>query len=287
MVGVLELRNATDLNAGYLTDQVRSEVKEHLPRAHVITRENLLVLLKNTDIAACEGECEVETGRRIGADLVISGELLRFGTQYKLNMKMHDTRSGELVSGAVAAGPGADELDRDLSRAVARLLEPLQRADRAEEGAVSIAFGLHATFGAGVSSREYVVFSSGLVSNNIDTAVGVGGGAEGGLHFGRHWTVAGFFEFDDFPSIDAQLVTFGGLVRYQVNTDVFLDAGVGWGLIQVGSSGFAARADVDYRLYGPWMLHFQFVGSKQMTGNGIFAGSDSGWLAGAGLALRL
>ncbi|NTV01002.1 MAG: hypothetical protein HGA55_07780, partial [Methanoregulaceae archaeon] len=32
----------------------------------------------------CTGECEVETGRLIGADLVVSGAALRFGNRIKL-----------------------------------------------------------------------------------------------------------------------------------------------------------------------------------------------------------
>src|SRR5260221_10857111 len=120
VVGVPDFRDKVPegkrLDAAYLSDQVRSAVKETLPQAKVITRENMLVLLQASGkkLEECEGECEVDTGRRIGADLVISGELLRFGTQYKLNMKLHDTRSGELISGSVASGATADELDRAL-----------------------------------------------------------------------------------------------------------------------------------------------------------------------------
>src|SRR3954467_1998282 len=131
VVGVLEFRDKVPaeqrIDAAYLSDQVRTAVKEMLPQTKVITRENMLVLLQSSGkkLEECEGECEVETGRRIGADLVVSGELLRFGTQYKLNMKLHDTRSGELIAGSVAAGATADELDRDLQPAVRKLLAPL------------------------------------------------------------------------------------------------------------------------------------------------------------------
>ena len=131
-VAVLEFRDKVPaserIDAAYLSDQVRAAVKELQPQAKVITRENMLVLLQASgkELSACEGECEVDTGRRIGADLVVSGELLRFGTQYKFNMKLHDTRSGELLAGAVAAGVTADDLDRDLRPAVGRLFAPLR-----------------------------------------------------------------------------------------------------------------------------------------------------------------
>src|SRR2546428_642218 len=142
VVAVLEFRDKVPaeqrIDAAYLSDQVRSAVKESLPQAKLITRENMLVLLQASgkDLANCEGECEVDTGRRIGADLVVSGELLRFGTQYKLNMKLHDTGQGELLSGSVAGGATADELERDLRPAVRRLLAPLLQdrlSDQREE----------------------------------------------------------------------------------------------------------------------------------------------------------
>src|SRR5438874_11933315 len=132
VVGVLEFRDKVPaeqrIDAAYLSDQVRAAVKEILPQTKVITRENMLVLLQSSGkkIEECEGECEVDTGRRIGADLVVSGELLRFGTQYKLNMKLHDTRSGELISGSVASGTTADELDRALRPAVEKLVASLR-----------------------------------------------------------------------------------------------------------------------------------------------------------------
>jgi hypothetical protein len=132
VLGVLEFRDKVPegqkIDAAYLSDQVRSSAKDALPSIKVITRENMLVLLQASgkDLASCEGECEVDTGRRIGADLVVSGELLRFGTQYKLNMKLHDTRSGELISGSVASGVTADELDHALRPAVEKLLAPLR-----------------------------------------------------------------------------------------------------------------------------------------------------------------
>src|SRR5690349_8177744 len=91
---VLDFRNKLDdVDGRYFADVVRAAAVRADPSLQVITRENLLVLLQSTgkDLADCEGECEVETGRRIGADLVISGDLLKVGTQYKLNLRLHET----------------------------------------------------------------------------------------------------------------------------------------------------------------------------------------------------
>src|SRR5947207_5985556 len=89
----------------------------------------MLVLMQaqGKQIADCEGECEVETGRRIGADLVVSGEILRVGESLKASLRLHETRSGTLVAAATAAGSTAEELDSRLGSAVRQLVAPLQR----------------------------------------------------------------------------------------------------------------------------------------------------------------
>jgi hypothetical protein len=90
----------------------------------IITRENLLVLLQASgkDLGSCEGECEVDTGRRIGADVVVSGDILKLGTQLKLSLRLHDTKTGRLISAAQATGTNVEELDKSLTKASADLL---------------------------------------------------------------------------------------------------------------------------------------------------------------------
>lgn len=139
LLAVLEFRNklvAKDREAfdtGYFADVVRARALKELPEVRVITRENLMVLLaaSGKKLADCEGECEVDTGRRIGADLVISGELLRVGSSFKLNLRMHETASGQLLSGELASGKTVDELDANTVAAVKSLLEPLRSLVRA------------------------------------------------------------------------------------------------------------------------------------------------------------
>ena len=115
-------------DAQYFADVARGVALKDLPNLKVMTRENLLVLLQATgkDLAACEGECEVDTGRRIGADLIISGDLLKVGTSYKLNLRLHETHGGAMLSGEIASGHSIDELDANTKAAVSRLLAPLQ-----------------------------------------------------------------------------------------------------------------------------------------------------------------
>lgn len=126
---VLELQNklpAADrgsVDAAYFANQVRSAVLRAIPGVRMITRENLLVLLESTgkNVADCEGECEVETGRRLGADSVVSGEILRVGANFKLDLRLHETHEGRLLGGRAAQGRTIEELDANVEAAVADL----------------------------------------------------------------------------------------------------------------------------------------------------------------------
>jgi hypothetical protein len=132
-LAVLDFRNfAADLkpeNVRYFADRVREATLQAAPQMEVMTRENLLVLLQASgkDLAQCEGECEVDTGRRIGADAIISGEIQKLGSSYKITMRLHETHAGRLLGASVASGTTLDELDASAAQATARLLEPLSR----------------------------------------------------------------------------------------------------------------------------------------------------------------
>ncbi len=127
-LAVLELRNfARDLtheNAQYFTDVIRQNALRLQGQLQVMTRENLLVLLESTGrkLDECEGECEVETGRRIGADQIISGEIQRLGTLYKISLRLHDTHDGRLLSSSIASGKSIEELDQSAQKAAEELL---------------------------------------------------------------------------------------------------------------------------------------------------------------------
>ncbi len=131
-LAVLDFKNfAKDLkpeDVRYFTDIVRGQSLKTAPQLEVMTRENLLVLLQASgkDATQCEGECEVDTGRRIGADAIITGEILKVGSHYKLSLKLHDTREGRLLSTALASGRSIDELDESAQAAATELLGPVR-----------------------------------------------------------------------------------------------------------------------------------------------------------------
>jgi hypothetical protein len=129
----LELRNKLEgadrnlVDAAFLTDVVRQQALEAVPSLKLMTRENVLTLLEASGkkLEECEGECEVETGRRLGADLVVTGEVLRFGRGYRVNLRLHDTHTAQLLAAAVASGDTPEALEKDMARAVAKLMTPL------------------------------------------------------------------------------------------------------------------------------------------------------------------
>lgn len=132
-LAVLDFKSYTDAlkpeDVRYFTDVVRGSALRSAPGLSVMTRENLLVLLQATgkDASQCEGECEVDTGRRIGADAVVSGEILKVGSKFKMSLKLHETAGGQLLSTAVASGKSIDELDESAQAAAADLLTPTGR----------------------------------------------------------------------------------------------------------------------------------------------------------------
>jgi TolB-like protein len=130
-VAILELQNPAGLSeqeAAYLTDAVRLQAQKSLPAEQflLMTRENILEYMPpGTTLAQCEGNCEVETGRRVGADFVITGDIRKFGTQLKVGLRVHDTGTGEMKAAEEGSGRTVDELESPVKEAAARLLLPL------------------------------------------------------------------------------------------------------------------------------------------------------------------
>lgn len=129
-LAVLDFKNsAKDLQAEevrYFTDVVRGASLKVAPGLEVMTRENLISLLQATgkELGQCEGECEVDTGRRIGADAIISGDVLKVGSRFHISLRLHETRDGRLLSSSIATGRTVDELDETLQTAASDLLMP-------------------------------------------------------------------------------------------------------------------------------------------------------------------
>ena len=132
-VAVLELRNKLGpaergaFDGSYLTDLVRSGMLKAAPSLDLMTRENVLVILQaqGKTIDECEGECEVDTARRLGADLVVSGDIVHFGTAVRISLRLHDVHSSRLLGASQASGVNADDLVQAIPAATAELARVL------------------------------------------------------------------------------------------------------------------------------------------------------------------
>ncbi len=128
-LAVLELRNSEGITpdeAAYLTDRVRDSAARLLPVGDclVMSRESMAALLPaGADLSGCSaGDCEVEAGRMVGADYIVTGEILKFDGALRLNLKAHHCESGALLGGESVAGAKLTALEAGLDRGANRLL---------------------------------------------------------------------------------------------------------------------------------------------------------------------
>jgi TolB-like protein len=137
-VAVLALRNRIQMSkeeVDYLTGLVRQIISKRMSRKYLImTQENIEVLLPpDTNLEDCVSNCQVETGRTIGARYIITGDVLRFGSSLRLTLRMHDTKSGRLLASEVAKAKALDELEAPTERAVEALVNQVDGASKPRE----------------------------------------------------------------------------------------------------------------------------------------------------------
>lgn len=131
-LAVIEFGNLAglqDREIALMSDVVRTAAIE-LPQAcwFVMTRENLREILDPaTTLEDCVGNCEIETGRNIGADYVVSGQVVRFGESLRLAVKLHDTNPGKLLWSSIQAAPDVEGVEAAARRAGAELVALLRR----------------------------------------------------------------------------------------------------------------------------------------------------------------
>ena len=135
-VAVLELGNPaglTDAEIAYLSDQVRASVAATLPiSTHlVMTRESIQELLPpGVNMKDClDAVCEVEIGRTIGADFVVSGEVLIFSGEYRLILKAHDCDSAAFLTSRTVGAVQLPELEAKVAEAAGPVALRLRRTN--------------------------------------------------------------------------------------------------------------------------------------------------------------
>lgn len=128
-IAVLEFTGigVDDAILGKLSDQSRIVSANFLPPDDylIMTKENMLEILRDMDkdFSCAVGNCEIEIGRNIGADYIISGNILYLEGLYLLTLKLHETNSGNLLSGQEIKNPSLVELITDVQKGSAELLQ--------------------------------------------------------------------------------------------------------------------------------------------------------------------
>lgn len=136
-IAVLNLLNQAQLKPQeieYLTNLIRQSFAEKADQKFLlITQENITLLLPpDKKMEDCLQECEVETGRVLGAKYIITGAILIFSETYRLNIKVHNTENGALVTSKVLKGKNLEELESSIQQASFDLFEKIdeKQSDR-------------------------------------------------------------------------------------------------------------------------------------------------------------
>jgi hypothetical protein len=111
----------------YFSDKVRSVLGDQLRSVFLMDRESTETILNQSgkSLADCTGSCEVETGRLLGADYVVSGRIGRLAKTWYLTLRLHATKDGRFIASTEATGATEPELAASVSRMVGRLVESL------------------------------------------------------------------------------------------------------------------------------------------------------------------
>jgi hypothetical protein len=119
-----------------LGDISRGEALEILGHDYdIITRENLVDLLKShgKNLEQCSGECETETGRLLGAELVVSGRIVKAFGKYKVNLKVHRTNPPALLGAKMITADALGELEAAVRDGTRKVLASVPGARTAGE----------------------------------------------------------------------------------------------------------------------------------------------------------
>jgi formylglycine-generating enzyme required for sulfatase activity/TolB-like protein len=131
-VAVLSPHNKADLpdrDIEYLTDLVRTGALQELPtdRFVVLTKDQIVSLIpvEKRELKNCEGPCELEIGRLIKADYLVTGTILKIEDQLRLTVNLYEVETGNLLDSNKASGTKTLQLE-----------EPIQKLTQAQFGKI-------------------------------------------------------------------------------------------------------------------------------------------------------
>jgi hypothetical protein len=106
-------------------DAVRTGAFEVLHEQGVVimNSDNLPVLLREQGKRDCqEGDCELDTARNVGADYVILGRVVKIEGSIVVTLKLHETKSGEMLASETARAASREEILRSMQEHGRRLV---------------------------------------------------------------------------------------------------------------------------------------------------------------------
>jgi hypothetical protein len=129
-LAVLNLINSaklSDAEVDFLTNLIRQAIaKKGRDFFIVMTQENITLMLPpDKKIEECVSECEVDTGRLLGAKYIITGTVLKFGESLRVNLKFHETQNAALLSSYTVKGVKVEDLEGGIETAAQELFSEL------------------------------------------------------------------------------------------------------------------------------------------------------------------
>ncbi len=125
-IAVLQLINQAEINEEemiYLTSQIQEQAHLRVMNHYqILTQENIFTQLPpNKALEDClKGECEAEIGKQLGASLILTGQILKFGTKQELRcvIKLHETQTGILLGSQTIRAKTINDIENELSGAI-------------------------------------------------------------------------------------------------------------------------------------------------------------------------
>jgi hypothetical protein len=139
----MQTQSITELS--FLTDLIRSTASRLPTESYsIITQENVIALLpegKTLEDCVSQSTCEVTMGRELGADYIITSEITSYGDEYRISMRLHQTKTAQLIATGIIPAKKITEFEKPLQAETLKLLSKLdanmaEQAERALQGII-------------------------------------------------------------------------------------------------------------------------------------------------------
>jgi hypothetical protein len=139
----MQTQSITELS--FLTDLIRSTASRLPTESYsIITQENVIALLpegKTLEDCVSQSTCEVTMGRELGADYIITSEITSYGDEYRISMRLHQTKTAQLMATGIIPAKKITDFEKPLQAQTLKLLSKLdpnmaEQAERALQGII-------------------------------------------------------------------------------------------------------------------------------------------------------